>query len=208
MKAQETYRNTDDYRGVLADRFLEARKLTHDNLELAQQRPKEQYDKTAKEKSYEIRQQMWLYTPNNKKGLSHKLTHNWHGPYRILAKKTPVNYLLDANHERNYIQIVHINRLKPFISATNKPILAPTVENHEKEHEVSEEQNETDPAELTVKSMLDKKVVKNRSVRRETFYLIQWEDQNIEPSWEPLSSHNCGKLLKDFEWSLQNKKNC
>ncbi|XP_065056364.1 uncharacterized protein LOC135684656 [Rhopilema esculentum] len=122
-KTQETYCNTEDYRGVIAGRFLDARKLTRDNIELAQQRQKSQYDKTAKDVTYDIGQQVWLYTPNNRKGLSSKLTHNWHGPYRILAKKSPGNYLLGANEERNYIQTVHVNRLMPFISADDRPNL-------------------------------------------------------------------------------------
>ena len=84
LKVQEVFQDTNDYRGILAQRLLEARKLTHDNIQLAQQRQKEQYDKTAKEVSYKIGQQVWLYTPNNRKGLSSILTHNWHGPYRIL----------------------------------------------------------------------------------------------------------------------------
>ena len=63
-----------------------------------------------------------------------------------------------------------------------------------------------DPAELAVKAILEKKVVKNRSGRRETFYLIQWEDENIEPSWEPLSNLHCGELLHQFESSLLAKK--
>ena len=74
LKAQETYSNTDDYRGVIANSFLEAIKLPHDNIELAQQRQKTQYDKTAKEVSYDIGQKVWLYTPNNRKGLSSKHT--------------------------------------------------------------------------------------------------------------------------------------
>ena len=73
-------------------------------------------DKTAKDISYDIGR-LWLYTPNKRKGLSSKLTHDWHGPFRILAKKSPVNYLLDSNEERNYIHNVHVNRLKPFVSA-------------------------------------------------------------------------------------------
>ena len=53
-KAQETYCNTDDYRGIIAGRFLDAWKLTRDNIELAQQRQKSQYDKTAKDVTYDI----------------------------------------------------------------------------------------------------------------------------------------------------------
>ena len=209
LKAQEAYENTDDYRHVITDRFIEARKLTSDNIELAQQRQKAQYDKRAKEVTYEVGQRVWLYTPNKKKGLSSKLTHNWHGPFRILAKKSPVNYLLDSNDERNYIHNVHVNRLKPFISTDIRPeseIPEAISAENEHESEISDNESEHDPAELTVKSILDKKVVKNRSGRRRTFYLVEWEDNNIEPSWEPLSNLHCGELLNEFELSLLSKK--
>ena len=121
LKAQETYQDTTDYRSVLADRFLEARKLAHDNIELAQQHQKEYYDKKAKEISYNVGERVWLYTPNKRKGLSSKLTHNWHGPFRILSQTSPVNYLLDANDEHSVTQIVHVNRLQPFISTNIRP---------------------------------------------------------------------------------------
>ena len=208
LKARETYSDINDYRGVIADRLLAARQLTHDNIELAQQRQKTQYDKTAKERSYDIGQKAWLYTPNNRKGLSSKLTHNWHGLYRILAKRSAVNYLLDANDERDYVQTVHVNRLKPFISAENRPILAPSVNSQDTETDVNDESSEIDPAELAVNSILDNKVVNNRSGRRETFYLVEWEDKDIEPSWEPLANLHCGELLKEFESTLHNKKTC
>ena len=39
-KPDELYSNADNYRSVLINRFTEARKLAHDNIELAQQRQK------------------------------------------------------------------------------------------------------------------------------------------------------------------------
>ena len=218
-KPDELYNNTDNYRSVLINRFIEAHKLAHDNIELAQQRQKANYDKKAKEVSYSIGQRAWLFTPNNRKGLSSKLTHNWHGPYRILAKKSPVNYLLDSNDERNYMQIVHVNRLKPFISYDSRPETADSIDdfgNNDNDNdkalqenlvdEEAEEEDPIDPAELEVKAILDKKVIKNRSGRKQTYYLIEWADTNIEPSWEPLNNLHCGKVLKEFEDSLLVKK--
>ena len=120
-----------------------------------------------------------------------------------------MNYLLDSNDERNYIHNVHVNRLKPFISADIRPeseIPEAISAENEHESEISDNESEHDPAELTVKSILDKKVVKNRSGRRQTFYLVEWEDKNIEPSWEPLSNLHCGELLNEFELSLLSKK--
>ena len=206
MKAQEMYSNTNTYRGVIADRFLAACQLTHDNIELAQQRQKTQYDKITKERSYDIGQQVWLYTPTNKKGLSSKLTHNWHGPYCILATRSPVHYLLDANNEHTYCQTVHGNQLKPFISAANRPILAPTVSTSDEDTDTTAEDSEEDPAEVAVKSILDKNVFKIQ--RCETFYLIEWENKDLEPSSEPLANSHCGELLNDFESTVQSMTNC
>jgi len=208
LEAQETYENTDDYRRIITDGFLDARKLTKDNIELAQQRQKTQYDKTAKDISYDIGQRVWLYTPNKRKGLLSKLTHNWHGPFRILAKKSPVNYLLDSNDERNYIHNVHVNRLKPFVSADIRPetdLDEPDLQENP-DSEPFDNVSERDPAELAVKSIIDKKVVKNQSGCRQTYYLVEWEDADIEPSWEPLSHLHCSELLKEFEYSLLSKK--
>ena len=117
--------------------------------------------------------------------------------------------------------IVHVNRLKPFISYDSRPETADSIDdignnyNNDndqalQEHLVDEEPEEdgtqTDPAELEIKAILDKKVFKNRSGRKQTYYLIEWEDMNIKPSWEPLSSLHCGKILREFEDSLPVKK--
>ena len=142
--------------------------------------------------------------------MSSKLTHNWHGPFRILAKKSPVNYLLDLNDERNFIHNVHVNRLKPFVSADirletdlNEPDLQ-----ENSDSEPFENVSEQDPAELAVKSIIDKKVVKNQFGRRQTYYLVVREEPDIEPSCEPLLHLHCSELLKEFEYSLLSKKSC
>eukprot|EP00794_Sanderia_malayensis_P005850 gene5850-biopygen4851 len=64
-------------------------------------------------------------------------------------------------------------------------------EEPEKDNHSNERESETDPAELEVRSILDKKIVKNRSGRKQTYYLVEWADDNIEPSWEPLSNLHC-----------------
>ena len=45
--------------------------------------------------SYEPEQCVWLFTLNNRKGLSSKLVHNWIGPCCIEEKLSPVNYRLE-----------------------------------------------------------------------------------------------------------------
>eukprot|EP00794_Sanderia_malayensis_P013524 gene13524-biopygen10791 len=65
-------------------------------------------------------------------------------------------------------------------------------EEPENDNHPNEEESETDPAELEVRSIQDKKIVKNRSGRKQTYYLVEWADDNIELSWEPLSNLHCG----------------
>ena len=69
-KPDKLYTSTDDYRSVLINRFVEAHKLAHDNIEVAQQRQKANYEKKTKEILYSNGQRVWLFTPNNRKGLS------------------------------------------------------------------------------------------------------------------------------------------
>jgi len=119
--------------------------------------------------------------------------------------------LLDANDERSVTQIVHVNRLKPFISTNIRPDTPAEeqIEDPDEEESYSMEENsdnDDDPNELAVKAILNKKIIKNRSCRRETYYLVQWEDDDIEPSWEPLKNLHCGELLKQFELSLLSNK--
>eukprot|EP00794_Sanderia_malayensis_P004315 gene4315-biopygen3502 len=64
-------------------------------------------------------------------------------------------------------------------------------EEPENDNHSNEGESETDPAELEVRSILHKKIVKNRSGRKQTYYLVEWADDNIEPSWEPLSNLHC-----------------
>jgi len=95
---------------------------------------------------------------------------------------------------------VHVNRLKPFVSADIRPetdLDEPDLQENP-DSEPFDNVSERDPAELAVKSIIDKKVVKNQSGCRQTYYLVEWEDADIEPSWEPLSHLHCSELLKVF----------
>ena len=64
-----------------------------------------------------------------------------------------------------------------------------------------DDESDTDPAEIVVKAILDKK---NRSGRCNSYYLIQWEDDSLEPSREPIINLHFGELLKEFETLLHN----
>ena len=55
---------------------------------------------------------VWLYTKHRKKGLSKKLSHLWHGPYRIAFLSSPVNVKLATLQGKELGQTIHVSRLK------------------------------------------------------------------------------------------------
>ena len=66
--------------------------------------------------------------------------------------------------------------------------------------------SESDPAELEVQKILDKRKTRNKSGRKETQYLIQWKDAGIEPSWEPVNHLICAQSLEDLERSSRSQR--
>ena len=81
---------------------------------LVQQKTKEQYDRTSKPVPLDTGCQVWVYTPKSKKGLLKKLMHNYHGPYRIVARLSPVPFRLWNMDNRPVAVFVHGNRMKPY----------------------------------------------------------------------------------------------
>ena len=85
-----------------------------------------QYDKNAAPVQFDIGSKVWVYTPKNRKGLSKKLAHNFHGPYRITAKLSPVHFNLPTLDNRPVAVPVHANHLKPYFDPQDRPIEPPS----------------------------------------------------------------------------------
>ena len=100
------------------------------NTELALQRMKHHYDQGSAEAPYDIGVKIWVYTPKTRKGLSKKLTHHYHGPYRIVSKLSPAPVVanLQTLDNRPVSVPVHANRLKPCCDSTDRPIVPPASE--------------------------------------------------------------------------------
>ena len=102
-----------------------AQKIARDNITRAQQKQKEYYDRNAKEKNFVEGSKVWVFVPKAKKGLSKKLLHNYHGPYRVVEKLSPVHYRLRTCSNKPVSAIVHANRMRPFIDPHDRPIEPP-----------------------------------------------------------------------------------
>jgi len=50
------------------------------------------YDRKAKDPTFELGDKVWVYTPQYKPGLSKKLQHRWHGPFRVKCHQSTTNW--------------------------------------------------------------------------------------------------------------------
>ena len=117
-----------ELRARIVRNLEEAEQIIKSNTELAQQRMKHHYDQGSAEAPYDIGAKVWVYTPKTRKGLSKKLTHHYHGPYRIVSKLSPVHFKLRTLDNRPVSVPVHANRLKPCYDPTDRPIVPPASE--------------------------------------------------------------------------------
>ena len=103
--------------------------LTHQTaaqqIQLGQQKMKEIYDRNAKPYPYQVGDKVWVFMPKTIKGLSRKLMHSWHGPYRLVHKLMPVTFELRTQTNKLLKAPVHVNRMKPFVDPTDRPVGEP-----------------------------------------------------------------------------------
>ena len=117
--------SVDDHRARVVRNVEEIHELARANIQRAQQRMKDYYDRNASPSTYVVGSKVWVYRPKTRKGLSKKLLHNWHGPYRIVMKLSPVHYKLRASDNRRISTTVHSNRLKPYVDPNDRPLTPP-----------------------------------------------------------------------------------
>ena len=86
---------------------------------------KDYHDLHAVPVKHQLGDRVWVYTPKNRKGLSKKLAHNYHGPYRIVQFMSPVHCIVRAVDNHCVSTTVHVSRLKPYVSPDTRPILHP-----------------------------------------------------------------------------------
>ena len=114
-----------EHRKRIVENIERSQNIARENIQKAQQKMKMHYDKRAKKRDFEIGQSVWVYTPKVKKGLSKKLMHLWHGPYRIAEKLSPVHFYLRTKDNRRVKFAVHANRIKPYVDPNDRPIQPP-----------------------------------------------------------------------------------
>ena len=106
-----------EHRARIVSQLEEAQLLAKQNTERTQQQIKARYALEAAPAKYQIGQRVWVFTPKTRKGLSKKLLHHWHGPYRMVKQPSPVNFKLRNSANRLVATPVHVNRMKLYYGA-------------------------------------------------------------------------------------------
>ena len=110
-----------EHHARIVQNLEDAQQTIRSNTHLAQQHMKLQYDKQSAPVHYDVGSKVWVFTPKTKKGLSKKLSHTFHSPYRIVHKLSPVHFRLRTLDNRVLSVPVHANCLKPFYDPADRP---------------------------------------------------------------------------------------
>ncbi|KAK1940726.1 Retrovirus-related Pol polyprotein from transposon opus [Phytophthora citrophthora] len=151
---------------------------------------------------------VWLYIPKVQTGLSRKLAHMWHGPFRIDEMLDDFRVRLkveDTGYRVN--PWVHVSRLKPRALFPRRPTMELEIpDDDDFDAALLPEDSwepDTENDEYEVEKILDTRWSKRtRTSRRLREYLVKWKGYD-ETEWLPLSKLNCGALLYEFNQSAR-----
>ncbi|GBO31697.1 hypothetical protein AVEN_36944-1 [Araneus ventricosus] len=107
----------NEYLNNLEARLESVHAFTRERIKLASERMKTRYDSGATGHHFKEGDQVWMYNPKRRRGLSPKLQQNWEGPYTIVKKLNDVIYRVQRSPNVKP-RVIHINRLTPY-RATN-----------------------------------------------------------------------------------------
>ncbi|MDI9312425.1 MAG: RNase H-like domain-containing protein [Limnohabitans sp.] len=104
--------NPEEYGKILAKEVDFIRTLANNNIQDAQIDYKERFDLNRKDVYFEKGNEVLIYRPIRKKGLSSKFIHKWCGPYKIVDKLGPTTYKVENLIGRKRIELAHVSRIK------------------------------------------------------------------------------------------------
>ncbi|POM73426.1 Hypothetical protein PHPALM_9729 [Phytophthora palmivora] len=156
--------------------------------------------------------QVWLFMERVKQGLTKKLAHRWHGPFRVKSKVEEFAYELELPDKSGYrfYPVIHVSRLKKVVDAERLTTrLIAELEEDQRfdfdEELLPEDSWEPDEgaSQYEVEVILDDELpLSTSTARNERRFKVKRVGYE-EPSWEPLSNLSCGGLLFDY---LRQKK--
>ena len=92
-------------------KLSKAFELAQNNLRSTQNKMKARYDKSSKERQFEVGERVLAFLPVSGKPLQAR----YFGPYTVMKKVSDVNYIVNTPGRRKSQQLCHINMLKPYV---------------------------------------------------------------------------------------------
>jgi hypothetical protein len=106
-------REPEGYLQELKTVLQQAHEVARTNLKKSAVYQKKQYDVKATRRSLQKGQAVWLHDPTRRKGVCHKLTSKWKGPYVISRKIDDTTYLVRKS-KNQLPKAYHMDRLQPY----------------------------------------------------------------------------------------------
>ena len=111
-----TTTSTLEYARALEQRLVAAYEHVREHLGIEQRRHKQPYDRKVEGKPYKEGDSVWLYCPAVPQGHSKKLHACWKGPYTVAKVYEKGVYQIKWNLPSHKQQVVHFDRLKPYLT--------------------------------------------------------------------------------------------
>ncbi|OWZ12775.1 hypothetical protein PHMEG_00014019 [Phytophthora megakarya] len=145
---------------------------------------------------FEVGALVWLYIPKVLPGLSRKLAHLWHGPFRIEQVRDDFKVKFKVQDSGYRVEPwVHISRLKPRALFLKRPSLRIDVSEDDDFDAALLPEDNSVHQEYEVEEIVDLRWTKRtRNAKRIREYLIKWKGYD-ELQWLPVSQSNCGYRL-------------
>jgi len=109
----------------LREKLRTCQELALDNAKDAQSKAKVWYDRQARERSFDIGQMVLVLLPVPGKALHAK----YQGPFKIIGKRGPVDYVIEMPNSRRKHRVCHVNMLKAYVPRDWQPLCLNTVIN-------------------------------------------------------------------------------
>ena len=222
------------HRAKIVTKITTAQNVAKQHIAKSQEIMREYYNRRASDPNFEIGDKVWVFTPAVPKGLTKKLKHLWHGPYRVIDQLSPVHFQLATCDNRKVTTKVHANRMKLFYDRSDRPIGLVT-ENPDEEYlspsdipddsfELpSTNQSITDTQLATATASVDptnsnddtnnddiytaEKLLAVRKRGNKKQYLVKWSGYpSSANTWEPEDNILDKRLVEHFEISENRKR--
>ncbi|XP_066941085.1 uncharacterized protein [Macrobrachium rosenbergii] len=106
--------NASKFIAAFKSKLSKIQEFAQNNLQISQEGMKFLHDKKSKVRTFQVGDEVLLYHPI----VGSPLREKYMGPYTIAKKVSKVNYVINTADRRKKTQMVHVNRLKPFIRKT------------------------------------------------------------------------------------------